>query len=172
MAKGRDGMTRPNTAIFILLIMGFPSAGAAQSVDPVEELKACARVTDQNARFACFDKLGERVLREEPTNIEPTREEIAQPEAVTGTAINAQPLPDDLGYTKEIEFSGLITSCKQSSSGTWYFTFDNGQVWKEANQRERRFKECNFDVTIKKDVFGYKMRIHELETSVRVRRHQ
>lgn len=164
-------MTRSNTTIFIILITVFTSSGIAQSVDPVEELKACARMADQNARFACFDNLGERVLREESADKKPTQEKMAQPEAVAGTATSVQPLPDDLGKsTAAINYSGLITSCKKSSSGVWYFAFDNGQVWKEVNKRNRRFKECNFNVTITKDAFGYKMRIHDLERSLRVRR--
>ncbi len=165
-------MTRSNTAIFILLITVFTSSGIAQSVDPVEELKACAKMTDRNARFACFDNLGERVLREASADEKPTREKMAQPEAVTGTATNAQPLPDDLGNSTGIKYSELITSCKKGPSGAWYFIFDNGQVWKEVNKRNRRFKECNFNATITKDGFGYKMHIHEVDKYLRVKRHQ
>jgi hypothetical protein len=110
------------------------------------------------------------VLREESADKKPTREKMAQPEAVTGTATNAQPLPDDLGNSTGIKYSGLITSCKKGPSGDWYFILDSGQVWKEVNKRNRRFKECNFNVTIKKDVFGYKMQIHGIEKSLRVRR--
>ena len=172
MAQGGDGMTRSITAIFILLITVFTSSGIAQSVDPVEELKACAKMTDRNARFACFDNLGERVLREASADKKPTREKMAQPEAVTATATNAQPLPDDLGKSTSIKYSGLITSCKKGYYGDWYFIFDNGQVWKEVNKRNRRFKECNFNVTITRDVFGYKMQIHGVEKSLRVRRYR
>jgi hypothetical protein len=141
-------------------------------VDTVEELEVCARMTDQDARFACFDKLGERVLREEPADKKPTQEKMAQPEAVTATATDVQPLPDDLGKSTDIIYSGLITSCKKGHYGDWYFFFDNGQVWKEVNKRNRRFKECNFNVTITKDGFGYKMHIHEVEKYLRVKRHQ
>ena len=165
-------MTRSNTAIFILLITVLTSSGVAQSVDTAEELKVCAGMTDQDARFACFDKLGERVLREEPADKKPTQEEMAQPEAVTATATNAQPLPDDFGRSKSVQYSGLITSCKKGHYGDWYFIFDNGQVWKEVNKRNRRFKECNFNATITNDGFGYKMHIHGVEKYLRVRRHR
>ena len=170
MAKGGEGMTRSSTAIFILLITVYTSSGVAQSVDTVEELKVCARMTDQDARFACFDNLGERVLREEPADKKPTQEKMAQPEAVTATATNAQPLPDDLGRSKSIQYSGLITSCQKGQYGDWYFIFDNGQVWKEVNNRNLRFKECNFNATITKDVFGYKMQIDGVEKTIRIRR--
>jgi len=174
-------MTRTNTAIFTFLITVSTSTGIAQSVDPIVELKACARMTDRDARFACLDNLGERVLQEESANKKPTPEEVAQPEALTtATATNVQPLPDDLGVStfgddqesKSIKYSGKIRSCKKGQYGDWYFFLENGQIWKEVNKRNRRFKECDFNVTIAKDVFGYKMRIDALEMSVRVRRHK
>ena len=172
MAKGGEGMTRSNTAIFILLITVFTSSGVAQSVDTVEELKVCARMTDQDARFACFDKLGERVLREEPADKKPTQEKMAQPEAVTATATDAQPLPDDFGRSKNVQYGGLITSCKKGRYGDWYFIFDNGQVWKVVNNRNLRFKECNFNATITRDTFGHKLQIDGVEKTIRVKRNR
>ena len=175
MMKGGGGMTRSITAIFTLLIMVSTPAGIAQSADPVEELKACARMADPHARFACLDDLGQRVLGEEPAYKEPAQEEVAQPEAeTTATPTNAQPLPEDLGVSesKTVNYSGMVTSCRQGHYGDWYFTFDNGQVWKEVNNRNRRFKECEFDVTITKDRFGYKMRIDAIDETIRVRRNR
>ena len=165
-------MTQSNTAIFILLITVITSASMAQSADPVEELKACARMTDRETRFACFDKLGERVLQEELADRKPTREKVAQPEAVTATATNVQPLPGDWGKPGSIQYGGLITSCKKGHYGNWYFIFDNGQVWKDVNKRNLRFKECNFNATITKDAFGYKMQIDGVEKTIRVRRNR
>ena len=194
-------MTRSSTAIFTLLIMSSTSAGIAQSADPIEELKACARMEDPHARFACLDYLGQRVLGEESAHQEPVQEEVTQPEAettatapdaqpeaeatatapdaqpeaeTTATVPDAQPLPDDLGVTesKTVNYSGMITSCRQGHYGNWYFTFDNGQVWKEVTRRNRRFKDCSFNVTITKDGFGYKMHIDSLDTTFRVRRHK
>ena len=174
-------MTRTNTAIFTLLITVSTSTGIAQSVDPIEELKACAKMTDRDARYACLDNLGERVLREESADKKPTPGKVAQPEAVTtAAATNAQPQPDDLGEStfgddqesKSIKYSGMTRSCKKGEYGNWYFFLDNGQIWKEVNIRNRRFKECNFNVTITKDRFGYKMRIDASEKSIRVRRHE
>ena len=165
-------MTRSNTTIFILLITVFTSSGVAQSADTVEELEVCAKMTDQDARLACFDNLGERVLREESADKKSTQEKMAQPEAETATATNAQPLPDDLGKAKNIQYVGLITSCKKGYYGDWYFIFDNGQVWKDVNNRDLRFKECNFNATITKDAFGYKMRIDGVEKTIRVKRNR
>ena len=165
-------MTRSNTAILIFLTVLFAFSGVAQSADTVEELKACARVTDQDARHACYDKLGERVLREEPAARKPADETAGPPTAVTATATSAQSLPDELGKPQDVEYVGTITSCRQGGRGDWYFFFDNGQVWKDVNKRTRRFKDCNFNATITRDGFGYKMQIDGSERTIRVKRHK
>jgi len=163
-------MTRSNTAIFIFVIAMFASSGFAQSMDTIEELKVCARVTDQDARLACFDKLGKRVLREESADNGPMQEERVQPEAATEAGTIVMPLPDELGSSKTVQFVGLITSCKKGQYGDWYFIFDNDQVWKNTNSRNLRFKACHFNATITRDAFGYKMRIEGEEGTIRVKR--
>jgi len=116
-------MSQTSTTIFLLLSLMFASSGLAQSADVVEELKTCARMTDNDARFACFDTLGNRMLSEESADdepaqeeeaaaIEPTQQEAAvtsaptpkpatQPETVPAAAVaSAKPLPDDAGLPK------------------------------------------------------------------------
>ena len=165
-------MTQPNTAVFILVIAAFTSSSLAQSPDTVDEIKACTRVADKDARLACFDNLGERVLREESADGTPAQVEMTQPEVETAPAADAQPLPDAPASSQDSQYSGLITSCKKGRYGDWYFIFDDGQVWKEANSRNLRFKECNFNATIRKDRFGHQMQIDGFEKTIRVRRNR
>ena len=174
-------MNRSKTAISIILLMVSTSSGVAQSADPIEELKACARMTDRDARFVCLDNLGERVLREESADEKPTREVVAQSEAVTtATEINAQPAANDRAVSKSeddqestnIIYSGTITSCRKGHFDDWYFTFDNGQVWKEMVRRKLRLKECNFSATITKDVFGHNMKVDAFEKAIRIKRYK
>jgi len=47
--------------------------------------------------------------------------------------------------------------------------FDNEQLWKQSGAGRYRFSECDFDVTITKDFFGYKMKIDGGKT-LRVKR--
>lgn len=174
-------MSRSRKAFCAMLLMASTSFNPAHSADPIEELKTCARMTDREARFACIDNLGQRVLQEESAEERPTREEAAQPEAVTtAPETKVQPPPDDLGVakfgddqeSKSIKYSGMVTSCEKGHHGDWYFTFDNGQVWKEVVDRDLRFKECNFSVTIMKDFIGYKMKVEAFERPIRVKRYQ
>lgn len=166
-------MTRSNMAILILLGTMVVSPGAAQAVDAIAEIEACASIKDGDARLACFDELGERVRKQEPAQpvVDPPVQEAAAETESPGMT-NAQPLPDELGKAETAQYVGLITSCRQGGSGTWYFFFDNGQVWKEVNKRNRRFKDCNSRVTITKDAFGYKMQIDGVKRTVRVQRHR
>jgi len=45
-----------------------------------------------------------------------------------------------------------------------------GQVWKQKNEPRQRYKECDFSVTITKDVFGYKMQIDGEGKQIRIGR--
>jgi len=160
----------------LFLVLGFActSASIAQSTDPLEEFKACAKIADRDTRFACFDNLGERVLQEESAVEKPTPEIVAEPEAAA-TATDAASLPDDLGgssfgESKDNQHTGLITSCQESHDGRLFFFFDNGQVWKQVRYDKLRLKECNFSVTIMQDAFGYKMQIDGEEKRIRISR--
>ncbi len=165
-------MIRSLETVFVLLVTVFATAGAAPAEDTSEALKACATMTDPQARLACYDELGQRALQEKPAAEPPQQEETVQPVTETAPAPVAQPLPDELGESGNTQYVGSITSCKQGHYGDWYFFFDNGQVWKAVSNRRLRFKECDFNVTISKDAFGYKMQIDGEKKSIRVRRHQ
>ena len=198
-------MGRSILVFMILLTTVSASPGHAQSADDIDELKACAKMPVRDARYACFDSLAERVLRDESADEESTLGNKARPEAAVPpaaisapppserssqekvvppaavavpAATGAQPPPDDVATltvgddkeSKSAHYSGRITSCKKGHYGDWFFNFDNGQVWKEVSRRKLEFEECNFDATITKDLFGYKLSIAALEKPIRVKR--
>ncbi len=186
-------MTRARTALSIILIAAVASSVDAQSPGADEELRDCAKVSDRYARLACYDSLSESLLGEQtneevsmqevpmqeaprqeaPRQEAPTQEAVAEPETVVASEPETQPLPDDFGKSdSNVTYSGMITACRQGHYGDWYFVFDNGQVWKETNNRRLRFKECNFKAKISKDGFGYRLTIEGEEKTYRVRRHQ
>ena len=125
----------------------------------------------------------------EPKVVEPEVEEPAvnapQAAAAAETKVvetapsqpEAQGLPDDLGIEKKEKkraaekkkYRGHVRSCGQMSDDRWYFVFDNGQMWKQSSDGNYRFKQCDFDVTITEDFFGYKMKIDGGKT-LRVKR--
>ena len=48
--------------------------------------------------------------------------------------------------------------------------FSNGQVWKQSKNDRVHFRDCNFDVTITKDFFGYKMQQEGENRRIRIKR--
>ena len=170
-------MTRTTAAMFALLVTCSTSSAIAQSNDPIDELKACTEIADNDARLGCFDNLGQRVLRNKSAGAVVQQQKSVQPAPVATAAAASAPSvtasvsgSDDTEESEHVEYSGAITACTKGSLGDWYFTLDNGQVWKDVNRRIRRVRECNSSATIFKGSFGYKMRIDALDRTISVRR--
>jgi hypothetical protein len=91
-----------------------------------------------------------------------------------------KPLTDDVakenlrGETTSIdrpEYYSIVTRCEESSqSERLFFFMENGQVWKQSNSARVSFDVCQFEVTLKKDFFGYKMTIPSKGRTLRVSR--
>jgi len=155
--------------VFILISMvpvSFQLAAAddrgLRSESFISEINACALKTQDDERLACFDAVTKSFSAK--NNVENPKP-YSLPETLGGRKF------DD---SKEIDQGsrGLVKSCKKSYDGRWFFIFDNGQVWKQVDRSKRRFKECNFRVTIKKDSFGYKMFMNDGATKIRIKRHK
>ncbi len=115
-------------------------------------------------------------------------EESADIELATGAAAAAAvaaeaqdeppPLTDDVGIERvepskkeNPEYSARVVRCdKHSQSGQIYFFLDNDQVWKQSNYRRISLGDCQFDVLMKKDAFGFQLYIPSKKRTVRVAR--
>jgi hypothetical protein len=75
------------------------SISSGYAADPVEALKVCAKMADRDARFACYDELGQRVLEEESAEeqnpLESVVEAAATTTATTATAPTMATEPTD-----------------------------------------------------------------------------
>jgi len=165
------------TILRFALGLAYLSSSIVQAANPVEDLKGCARITDREARCACYDNLGERILREESATEESLPEMIAPMEATAAPTVSPSP-PDDIAdqndegrsQSAEVQYGSVMTSCKKGRDLKWTFYFDNGQVWKQTTSRTLHFKECVSNATITRDGFGYKMQIDGDKTRIRVAR--
>lgn len=163
--------------VFILCHACVPAA-VANAADAIEALRACATVTDRDARLNCYDDLGKRLLEEESSAQTPSANDHIQAEAAETATTAAVPpsLPADLGGTAFEKKSGMpqnkgrVTSCQKGADNRWYFFFDNEQVWKESNTGRYRFKDCNFIASISRDGFGYRMQQEGKTRKIRVTR--
>jgi len=69
-------------SLFSLGLAG-ATLGIAQVDDAVEELNVCARMTDRDARYTCYDNLGEHILQEAYATEESTTEALVLQETLT-----------------------------------------------------------------------------------------
>ena len=77
------------------------------------------------------------------------------------------------GESDEPEFRPVraeLTGCRQDGVGKYYFFFENGQVWKQRDNSRPYFGDCELDVTITKDFFGYKMHVDGQKGETRIGR--
>lgn len=157
-----------------ILALAFAGWAMAEMADPLDELKRCARTENRDERIACYEALGQHVLEQEVSAAPAAPEPAPAPAAQAG-------MPDDLGKASEAKAekkkkkeapllgAGRVNRCRLSRDDLWHFYFDNGQVWRQSGDARYRFEDCDFDVTITKDFFGYKMKIDGGQT-IRVRR--
>ena len=124
-----------------------------------ESIAECRALQDNAARLVCYD------------------EAVSREVSIAGVAGTTAALPFDDEVGKESlagadapAIVGRLVECKGDYRSKYHFYFDNGQVWKQTNNTRIRWKDCNFDVNIEKDAFGYKMsRVGEKKT-VRIAR--
>jgi len=57
-----------------------------------------------------------------------------------------------------------------ASKKKYAFYLEGGQVWKQVGDKRLYFKDCDFNVTISKDFFGYKMQREGEKSRFRVSR--
>ena len=73
--------------------------------------------------------------------------------------------PDEMAMVTRV-----VECQKERGSGSWYFRFENGQVWKQVDRRTLNFQGCDFAVKVVSDGFGYVMRIEDRKGKIRVSR--
>jgi len=86
-------LRQSDLSLYLALCLAGLSAGIGHAADPVEELKFCARMSDRDARFACYDALGQRVLGDEPVADQAPPETVVPPEvaAIPATTVTTEP---------------------------------------------------------------------------------
>ena len=179
MRKAMYRMATGGTVCAFALVMMLCAPASAQDAD---ELAACAKLEDPKARLACYDAASRRAPAPESA-AEPAKPAQPPEAAQVMEAAEAQepeqaaPLSDAVGKEQlpvedpnEGPVRGTLTDCREGPTGKWYFYFDNGQVWEQRDNDRLRLRTCDFDVTISKDFFGYKMEMPNSGNKIRVAR--
>lgn len=160
----------------LLLVLGAWPA-LAQDADA---LAACQLLEDSDERLACYDKVlkprdvppaapvaaePEAKAAPEPQATAPNPEPMAEPAAEQGIpASSTKALDDEVGKESvsneerdSLAARGKLVKCQRGRSGKYVFWFDNGQIWRQKGNVTPNWKDCSFEVTVSKDVFGYTM---------------
>jgi hypothetical protein len=130
--------------------------------DLATRLATCQAVTVENDRLACYDELAASI------------ESNAGPEAAP-LILSDDIAKGEIKSTKveQPEYAAVVTRCEEAKQERrLYFFMENGQVWKQSNTGRPRLKDkdCQFEVTITKDSFGWIMNIPSEGRKVRVKR--
>jgi hypothetical protein len=170
-----------STVIWVTILSFHLDDAQSAELNAIDELKVCARIENADDRHACYDDLGKLALAEEaealesfPVVVKVPAETAAATELVAVTSAQTaaeNPALQQSEDDKKKPIYGHVRSCQESSDNRWFFIFANGDVWKQSGGTVRRFSDCDFDVVIRKDLFGYKMTIEGDDKRVRVRRH-
>ncbi|MDA8752525.1 hypothetical protein N9M39_00010 [Halieaceae bacterium] len=169
------------TALVALIAAVFFQQTYADTADLLGQLQICARVADNEARFACYDALGREALEMEST-VSPAPAAVAVPAATAPEAAapaeNASPEDTIGGYkfeekSADADEDGLktrVVECQRSIEGIWYFRLQNGQIWKQVDRQTLNFQACDFPAVVAKDGLGYVLRIEGRKGKIRVSR--
>lgn len=188
MSQATHSIQRLSLAI-VLLCVSFTTQ--ADQVD-TNSIQACTSIEDDRARLQCYD---ERIGRDiapsieqaaalaVPKQSEQARQQETAPTATLATGDNPEQsgeaaLPQGLGGSQfdpqeeqeATSYRGQITQCRKAGDGKYLFFFASGQIWKQVKSSKKRYKNCNFAVTISEDIFGFKMEIDGRRGNIRISR--
>lgn len=156
-----------NLAAWGLLLAMAPAMAGLSDEEIAKRLRDCAKLEGQEVRAECLQALADESLRDDKVGKKAAAVDAPGAEmAETPTAAN-----DNMTIleTNEKPIQGVLSDCRRSYSGVYLFYFEDGQIWKQVDSRRKRFKNCDWPVTIVKDAFGYKLLV-DADSYVRVRR--
>jgi len=155
-----------NVLLGALFAISVQSSIADENI--TDEVVRCAAVDDASLRLACYDKIGGR---EDLAPASASLPAVVAPTAPTD-GIGSEQLPKNAKQKEEAKgpVPARVTRCTKDALKIYHFYLDDGQIWKQVSDKRLYFKECDFDVVISKDFFGYKMQVDGEKSRFRVKR--
>lgn len=177
MPKGeiemRNLMTRIEVVAGLMLVLPLlyllPLAAMAESGTD-NGIARCASVNDASDRLACYDKLVGRQESSPATVVLPAK--ASPPVAAPPDELGAEALgrKEEKKDDDEAPVEAKVIRCVKDARKDYHFYLEGGQVWKQLSDKKLYYKECEFNVTISRDYFGYKMQIEGEKSRLRVKR--
>jgi len=180
---------KPSNPLFgAIALVGLVSASSVSLAVESEfiAMQKCKALQDHEERLACYDGISSQAEPEvatveapqsapkAPPSVAPVMEE---PGAKEESGDAAPTLDDEIGREslgpkdgEQLMVRGQVVSCRENLSSKYVFTFANGQVWQQKDNKRVPWKECDFEVIIKKDFFGYIMQRPGEKKQIRIAR--
>ena len=158
----------PRQYVGLSLLFLLPVVTMADSaVD--DGIARCALINDASPRLACYDELAGRKDSTPAAVVLPSTP--SPPAAVPSDDLGAEALgrkekKDD----DEAPVQAKVVRCVKDVRKDYNFYMEGGQVWKQVSDKRLFYKECDFNVTITRDYFGYKMQVEGEKSRIRVKR--
>ena len=158
-----------------------PQSGQQANPDVLEHVYACATITDEHQRLACYDaavgNLHEAQNRGDVVAVDRQQVERVNREAF---GFSLPSLPNIFGHRSGqtppaalTEQDMQIASVQQLGNGRKVFTMTNGQVWTQIDDESSRLARTGGQVTIRTALMGsFLMSVHAGGPALRVRRTQ
>ncbi|MDH3748241.1 MAG: hypothetical protein OER97_08530 [Gammaproteobacteria bacterium] len=177
---------------FLLLVLGVVLSATLHAADNIQsDLRRCGAMADDAARLKCFDALtagidnaGDNIDAAQSLDTVQSPPSVEQ-EVVDVAAVDQDvkptvvPLDDSVGKD-QVEtatradgptYVARLTRCEETGpSSLTVFYLDNGQAWKQRNSGRLRMRDCDADIEIRKDWFGFKLYIPSQKRTIRVSR--
>ena len=159
-----------------------PAAGESATIQQEAAAEPDRKTPDQEATdvaIAGQALVGEGLLNGQAADKTSLDQKRAEEEPAEKEILDTKTL-DDLGSetlprgsrddVEKLEVRATVSRCEKDFRKKYLFHFDNGQIWKQTSDKRLYFKECNFEVTITKDFFGYKMQQDGEKRRIRISR--
>jgi hypothetical protein len=189
MIRGRVGDTEMRLVFAGLLIVALALPAAAQRPAPqqsagspaaLDEVYACAEITDEHQRLECYDhavgRMHEAQTRGDLVAVDRQQAERVNREAFGFSLPSLGNLFGGGGHSRIAaediaEISAHISRVSQDRSGHATFTLDNGQQWEQIDDENARNARSGGSVRIRRAVMGsFLMHVEAGGPALRVRR--
>lgn len=151
---------KPAIAAIALLL---PAATFADS-NIAADLATCAALQDTSERLQCYDEMSRRyaVTTDESGNA------ARPPDTLGAEQLAGRKDKRDEAASQHVFVRAI--RCEKGPRDKYYFYLEGGQVWKQVSDKRLSYKDCDFNVTISKDFFGYKMQVEGEKAKTRISR--
>lgn len=120
----------------------------AADVNSDQALNSCRSMSNDAERLACYDAI---------TSNAPVASRSSSTEALDKLGAEQLPRTDEQMAEENPTVTAYVTRCTKASNKKYVFYLESGQVWRQKSDKRLYFKDCQFQVEINKDFFGYKM---------------